>query len=115
MVPLALQFQVTRRFSEGADKLIAAFADETKALEFMNAQIAWDHKTKVNTVYKLFSNSDLLKTVNSQEFESVESAEQHASESRDQHSNLSPFNTSPRPPGTIPGKKPRSHDYEDEQ
>lgn len=106
---MALQFQLTKQFKESVEKLIAAFADNKDALEFMDAKIAWDHKTKVEAIYRLYSHSDVIKEVNAKEYESVHSAESH-----DKQSSISPFSTSPKPAG-LPTSKKEDIDDEDEQ
>jgi hypothetical protein len=106
---LALQFQLTKQFINGVEKLTAAFADNKDALEFMDAKIAWDHKTKVETIYRLYSHSDVIKKVNAKEYESVNSADNH-----EKHSSISPFSTSLKPAG-LPTNKKEDIDDEDEQ
>ena len=106
---MALLFQLTKQFANGTEKLIAAFADNKDALEFMDAKIAWDHKTKVETIYRLYLHSDVVKEVNAKEYESVHSAESH-----DKQSSISPFSTSLKPAG-LPTSKKEDIDDEDEQ
>lgn len=106
---MALQFQVTKQFADSVEKLIAVFADEKDALEFMDAKISWDHKTKVDTVYRLYSHSDVIKEVNAKEYESVHSAETH-----EKQSSITPFGTAPRPAGLPSSRKHEDIDDEDE-
>jgi hypothetical protein len=106
---LALQFQLTKQFISGIEKLIAAFADDKDALEFMDAKVAWDHKTKVEAIYRLYSHSDVIKEVNAKEYESVHSAETH-----EKQSSITPFGTAPKPAGLPPSRRHEDIDDEDE-
>lgn len=107
---MALPYQITKQFKEGTEKLIASFSDEKDALEFMDAKIAWDHKTKVATIYRLYHQSDVIKEVNAIEYETVQSAASH-----EEKSNITPFGTSPKPAGFPAHKKREDFDDEDEQ
>ncbi len=107
---MALPYQVTKQFKDGIEKLIAAFSDENDAVEFMNAKLAWDHKTKVATIYRLYAHSDVIKEINAIEYETVQSAE-----AREDKSSITPFGTSPKPAGIPSHKKREDIDDEDEQ
>jgi hypothetical protein len=107
---LALQYQLTKQFIGSIEKLTAAFADEKDAREFMSAKIGWDHATKVDSIYRLYLHSDLIREINAKEHESVQSADSHEKSS----STTTPFSTSLKPGGLPPSKKREDIDDEDE-
>lgn len=107
---LSLDFEITRQFERGIEKIIAKFSDENDAMEFMEAKVAWDHKTKVHTVYRLFHDRKKIKEVDAEQQETLDSDGGMGSTKR---SGLSPLATSPRPAG---GSVPYRHedDIDDE-
>ncbi|MDX2165338.1 MAG: hypothetical protein SFW07_08025 [Gammaproteobacteria bacterium] len=107
---MALPYQLTKQFKEGTEKLTASFSDEKDALEFMDAKIAWDHKTKVATIYRLYFHSDVIKEINAIEYETV-----HSAHFQEEKSSITPFGTSPKPGGFPTTKKREDIDDEDEQ
>ena len=105
-----LAFKLTKQFASGPEKEIATFADEKAAADFMDAQVGWDHKTKVKTIYRLYENDEMLVEVDSSQYESLGSAE---STGPTKSSAPTPLGTSPKPAG-MPHYKKEDIDDENE-
>jgi hypothetical protein len=107
---LSLDFEITRLFERGTPKTIAKFSDENDAWEFMEAKVAWDHKTKVHTIYKLYHNGELIHEANAVEHETLDSG----STGSGKRSGFSPLPTSPKPTGGPPTYRHDEDDIDDE-
>ena len=107
---MSLDYDITRQFERGAEKIIAKFSDKNDALEFMEAKVAWDHKTKVHTIYRLFHNRKMIKEADAELQETLDS---DGGAGIGKRAGLTPLATSPRPAG---GSIPYQHedDIDDE-
>ncbi len=93
---MSLDFEITRQFERGTEKIIAKFSDENDAVQFMEAKVAWDHKTKVHTVYRLFRNRKMITEADSQLQETLDSDSGAGTGKR---AGFTPLATSPKPAG----------------
>ncbi len=109
---MPLDFELTRQYERGTEKIIAKFSDEHDALDFMEAKVAWDHKTKVPTIYKLYHEGEVTAEANAAENETAGGASGGGT-GAGKRAGFSPLATSPRPSG---GKVPFRHedDIDDE-
>jgi hypothetical protein len=105
---LSLPYDVGRRFPRGEEKIIAKFADESDATEFMEAKVAWDHKTKVNSIYRLYHDEEILKEADASEHQTLESSDVGSG----QRFSPTPLANSPKPAGSVPYRK--EDDIDDE-
>jgi hypothetical protein len=104
-----LSFEISRQFQQNNEEIIAKFKNEKDALEFMAAKIIWDHKTKVQTVYKLYQDKKIIKTIDAMRQETLDSSgDSDGGSSGGQGSgagkrfNPTPLATSPKPAGSVP-------------
>ena len=105
-----LAFELTKQYSSGSEKVRAMFVDEKDAAEFMEAKIAWDHKTKVQAIYRLYSDGILLAEIDSFQYETLSSAGQG-----DIGSSATSNSSAPRPtPGGMPKTPYSSGDLDDD-
>lgn len=109
---MSLDFEITRQFERGIEKTIAKFSDENDALEFMEAKVAWDHKTKVHTIYRLFdvANEKMIREADSEQQETLDS---DGGAGTGKRAGFTPLTTSPRPAGGIPSYR-HEDDIDDE-
>jgi hypothetical protein len=106
-----LPFDISRQFQQNKEEIIAQFKNEKDAQEFMEAKVNWDHKTKVQTIYRLYENNQIKKKVDALKQESLDSSGGEQGAGR--RTGPSPFSTSPKPPGSGPARKPED-DIDDE-
>ena len=101
---MALIFEVTKQIGQSVEQVKAKFADGKDALEFMNAKVAWDHRTKVRSIYRFYRMGEMEKEVDAALHESIDNHEHEGAPAGNsgQRSGMTPLANAPRPPGTPP-------------
>jgi hypothetical protein len=107
---MALPFDLTRQYEKGIEKVIAKFAEEKDIREFMQSKTAWDHKTRVSSIYRLYANNQVICEINTAEQESVRTAEQT---SQRKSFGPTPLATTPSPFGSTLPPSSRNEDQDD--
>lgn len=92
-----LHYKITKQFLHNRETDLAKFANIEDAAEFMEAKVRWDHKTKVNAIYRLYEDEELLETIDASKQEILESSA--SSTGKSQQFGPTPFSSSPKPAG----------------
>jgi hypothetical protein len=95
---LALVYELSKQFPFKVEEIIAKFAHEKDAVEYMNDRLDKDHKTKVDTTWRLYHQSEVIREVAAAKFESKSASDVGSGKSF----SPTPLATSPKPAGSIP-------------
>jgi len=106
---LALVYELTKQFPFKVEEVIAKFTHEKDAVDYMNERLDRDYKTKVDTIWRLYHQSQLVQQVESAKFESKSTTEVGSGKSF----SPTPLATSPKPPGSVPYRQAHDEDEDD--